>query len=246
MAYRPFSMSLDMKELQLWPGGPVLEQHDGVFPLGTDSVLLADFCHAPQRGSFCDIGSGTGFLSLRLLWERPELSGTAVEVSDAAAENTRQNLLRNGVADRCTVLQGDIREKSLFPQGNLFDLIVSNPPYFPAESLGSSAARQERTLTFPALCAVAHRLLRFGGRFCVVHRTERLCELLSAMSAAGLEPKRLRFVQARVDTAPGVVLLEGRKGAAPGMLTEPVLLLRQPDGRDTEEYRRIYKLEAEA
>lgn len=83
-------------------------------------------------------------------------------------------------------------------------------------------------------------LVKFGGRAAFVHRPERLAESMAAFRAAGLEPKRLRFVHQRASAVPSVVLIEARKGSAPGLSVLPPLLVCREDGSHTDEYRRIY------
>ena len=106
-----------------------------------------------------------------------------------------------------------------------------------------AVARSERGCTLAEVIAAAAWCLKTGGAFCLVHRPERLAELLTAMSAAGLEPKRLRLVQHRAEKAPSLVLVGGRKGAKPGLDVQAPLILTGPDGRDTAEVRRIYHRE---
>ena len=83
-------------------------------------------------------------------------------------------------------------------------------------------------------------LTRWGGSAALVHRPERLSELLCALTAAGLEPKRLRTVARTADAAPSLVLVEARRGGKPGLRILPPLALCAPDGTDSEEIRRIY------
>ena len=132
-----------------------------------------------------------------------------------------------------------------------FDLVVSNPPYFPPKAgrvspqETRSVARSEVVCTLEDVCRAAGWLLRWGGRFCVVFPTERLAELLEMARRFGLEPKRLRLVQHDAVGAPGLVLLECRRGGKPGLRAEPTLLLYGPDGRETAEHRRAYFREEE-
>ena len=233
---------------ELWPGGPIYRQ-DPAAPLGTDSVLLADF--VPLRGAErgIDLGCGAGILSLLLLCSSEKLHMTGLELREEAAALARENLARNGLGERSRILTGDIREhRSLFSHGS-FDLAVANPPYFAAGSGASSpdparaGAREERDCTLPELCAAAAFLLPTGGRFCLVHRPERLAELLMCMRESGLEPKRLRFVSARAESAPNLVLAEGRRGGRPGLIVEPPLVLQDAEGRESGEVRRIYRRE---
>lgn len=233
---------------ELWPGGPVYGQ-DPAAPLGTDSVLLADF--VPLRGAKrgIDLGCGSGILSLLLLCRGEKLHMTGLELRPEAAALARKNLARNGLSERGEILTGDIREhRSLFAPGS-FDLAVANPPYFPAGSGASSpdparaGARAERDCSLPELCAAAAFLLPTGGRFFLVHRPERLAELLCCMHESGLEPKRLRFVSARAERAPSLVLVEGRRGGRPGLVLEPPLILQDAEGKESGEVRRIYRRE---
>lgn len=235
---------------ELWAGGPVFRQDPGA-KLTTDSVLLADFValRGAERG--IDLGCGSGILSLLLLCRSEKLHMTGLELREEAAALARENLARNGLGERSRILTGDIREyRSLFSHGS-FDLAVANPPYFPAGSGASSpdparaGAREERDCSLEELCAAAAFLLPTGGRFSLVHRPERLAELLCCMSQSGLEPKRLRFVSARAESAPSLVLVEGRRGGRPGLVIEPPLLLQDAEGKESAEVRRIYHRENE-
>ena len=231
------------EEMCLWPGGPVFRNSPQI-PLGTDSLLLADFAAAGRASRGVDLGCGSGILSLLLLWGDEALRMTGLELQEETARLARENLAANGLSARGSVLCGDIREvRALFPVGS-FDLVVANPPYFPAGSGARSpdpvrAAAREEGCTLEELCGAAAWLLPTGGRFCAVHRPERLSELLCAMTAAGLEPKRLRLCCHRPDAAPNLVLVEGRRGGRPGLRVEALLCLHDAEGRESAEYRRI-------
>ena len=230
---------------ELWPGGPRYAQAEH-FPLGTDSVLLADFVPLSGASRGVDLGCGGGILTLLLLARSEKLHMTGLEILSAAAERAEENLRENMLEERGGIVCGDIRGvRALFEAGS-FDLAVANPPFF---SLGSgalprdpsrAAARADGSCTLDERCAAAAWLCRTGGRFCLVHRPERLSEVFVAMSAHGLEPKRLRFVCARAGAAPSLALIEGRRGGAPGLAAEPALLLEDENGAESAELRRIY------
>ncbi|MBQ9413285.1 MAG: methyltransferase [Oscillospiraceae bacterium] len=229
----------------LWENGPRLLPAGPAFPLSTDSVLLGDFAASVRGKALLDLGCGGGVLTVLLGVSHPGASLHAVELLPEAAERCRENLRLNGLSD-AGVITGDLRSYRSWWRAGSFDLAVSNPPYFPAGS-GLSApvparaqAREERSLTLDELCAAAGWLLRWGGAFALVHRPERLSELCCAMTAAGIEPKRLRLVQHRADAAPNLILMEGRRGGRPGLRLEPPLILTGPDGGDSPEVRRIY------
>ncbi|WP_418272064.1 tRNA1(Val) (adenine(37)-N6)-methyltransferase [Intestinimonas sp.] len=170
----------------------------------------------------CDLGCGSGALGLLLLEREPSLALTGVERDPAAAAVADRNFRENGVEGR--VCTGDLRDPELLPAGG-FDLAVSNPPWF-REGGGASggSARMEHTCTLDELCAAAGRLVRNGGRFALVHRPERLADLLEALRSHGLEPKRLRLVQHRADAPPSAVLAEAVRQGRPGLEILPVLL----------------------
>ena len=230
---------------ELWQGGPVFAQAEH-FKLGTDSVLLASFASAKSARRGIDLGCASGVVALLLLSENERLCMTGLEIVPEAAELARENMEKNGFSARSQIVCGDIRRhRELFRSGE-FDLVVSNPPYFP---LGSgrlspdkkrAAARGETDCTLSDICAAAAFLCRTGGRVCFVHKPERLSELFCAMSARGIEPKRLRLVCHTQNSAPNLVLVEGRRGGNPGLKIEPALVLRNPDGMETDEILKIY------
>lgn len=198
-------------------------RHDA-FPLGTDSLLLARFATLPAGARVADLGSGCGTLGVLLCAAHPDCTVTGVELDAAAHALALENIRENGLQARLTALHGDVRQlRALLPAAS-FDCVVANPPYFSVGSGKQAAsvpsARSEQTLPLDALCAAAAWLLRHGGRFFLVHRAERLCDLLCALRAAGLEPKRLRPVRSGAGAA-RLVLLEGRRGGRPGLTLEP-------------------------
>lgn len=229
----------------LWENGPVFAQAEH-FRLSTDCVLLADFVRLSGVRRGIDLGCASGAIALLLLCRSAGLHMTGLELVEEAALLARENMERNGFTERSRIRQGDIRQhRALFSSGS-FDLVVANPPYFPVErgylspEEGRRNARGETLCTMEDICAAAAFLCRTGGSFCLVHKPERLAELLEAMREHALEPKRLRLVCHRADSAPSLVLVEGRRGGKPGMQVLPMLILRNPDGSETEEALRIY------
>ena len=162
------------------------------------------------------------------------------------AELCRRASGENRLGDRLRTVTGDLRKiRSLLPAGS-FDLVVCNPPYYPPGSgkVPSAAplrnARSEHGCTLEEVCAAAAYLLRWSGSFCLVHKPERLTDVLCALRSASIEPKRLRMVSCRDGQAPSLVLLEGRRGGRPGIRIEPPLILETPEGTPTREMDVIY------
>ncbi|MDR0839759.1 MAG: methyltransferase [Oscillospiraceae bacterium] len=224
---------------ELWSGGPEYETCAGAFPLTADSVLLADFARAVPAKSVLDLGCGSGILGLLLAWHDARIRVTGVELDAAAADCARANAENNGLAARTSILTAGIRNCADFLPHGSFDLAVSNPPYFAS---GVSAARAESTLTLPQLLASAARCIKNGGALCLVYRPERLPELFAQLELAGFTPKRLRLVQHTASSAPSMALVDARRGGKPSLEVLPTLLLKDENGSDSAEIRRIYHI----
>lgn len=198
--------------------GPyTLSWPEGVFPLGGDALALGEFASVKPGQRVCDLGTGSGALLLLLARREPGLSLTGVELDPLSARTARENLASNGLAGE--VLCGDLRAVPL-PAGR-FDLVISNPPYFPVGSGKSGGpARSEERCALEELCAAASRLVRNGGRFALCHRPERLTDVLCALRARALEPKRLKLVSHGPGHPPSLLLVESVKQGRPGVTIE--------------------------
>ena len=187
---------------------------DGVFPLGGDTLALGEFATVRRNWRVCDLGTGSGALLLLLKRREESLSLTGVELDPLSASTAQSNLVENGLVGE--ILRADLRTAPL-PAGQ-FDLVVSNPPYFSLPSGPSAgAARSEEQCTLKELCACAARLVRNGGRFALCHRPERLTDLMCALRAYDLEPKRMKLLSHSPAHAPSSVLLECVKQGRPGL-----------------------------
>lgn len=230
----------------LKPGGYRFILDDSLFPPGTDTFLLSSLPRLRPGLRVCDLGSGSGLLGLLLLQREPALTVTGVELREEAVCLAEKVSAENGLTNNLSFLRGDLREvRSLLPAGG-FDLVVCNPPYYPpgAGKLPAAPemrdARAETACTLEDVCKAAAWLLRWSGSFCLVHKPERLADLVCCLRNAGLEPKRLREVCRSAGSAPSLLLLEGRRGGRPGLSVEPPLILQTSGGRPTEELDNIY------
>jgi tRNA1Val (adenine37-N6)-methyltransferase len=218
-----------------------------VFTLGTDAVLLADFASVKRYKTMLDLGTGSGIIPLIMGWNDPSLKIVAVEVQEKSSELARRNMSVNGLENRAAIVTADLRRWREPRLAGFFDLAVANPPYFPVSSGKSSdnpniaIAREEIMCTLEDVCRAAAWYVKWGGSFCMVHRPERLAEVMHIMSTYGLEPKRLRLVSGRLGQVPNLILIEGRRGAAPGLTIMPPLAMYDSDGNETDEVKRIYR-----
>lgn len=222
MEGRPFA---PWEDLQL--NGLGVYRAPGGFNYGHDAVALSDFVRAKPGWRMLDLGTGTGILPL-LIHAKTGAAFTGVEIDGACCALARQSVERNGLTDKITVAQGDIRTLTQKEMG-LFDGVVCNPPYYPKNS-GQSPEEARARSAFETACtledaiACAGRLLKNGGLFFVCYPAERIASLCAALCGHGLEPKRLRFVRAKKEKAPYLILAEAKKGGRPGVILEEITL----------------------
>ncbi len=229
--------------MEYLPNGYTLELPEGTFPLSTDSMVLSRFVHLPKNARVLDLGAGCGTLGLLLCSRIESCTLTGLEIDERAHLAALENIGRNGLESRMVSICADLRSLSgLFSAGS-FDVCVSNPPYFSAgpASRALPLARREDLCSPEDLFTAAAYALKFGGDFYLVHRPERLAELIAIGAGHKLEAKRLCLVRHRPDGPVNLILLQFRKGGKPGLKWEEILL-RNTDGSPTPAYKEIYHL----
>ncbi len=212
----------------------LIQRTDGL-TFGTDALLLAAYINRGSKARALELGAGTGIISLLLATRHKVASVECVEIQTSFAEIAKQNVEENNLSHMVCVTQADIRNLGDYGQGD-FDIVFSNPPYMRAD--GPACDTEENQIAphevfggIEDFVISASKKLRWGGRFFVVWRPDRLSELFSALHRHGIEPKRMTFVHANTALPPSIVLVEGKRGGKPGMkVTAPLLI-----GGDLEE-----------
>ena len=230
--------------METLPGGLRLQIPEGCFPLSTDSMALGDFVTLKKNAKVLDLGSGCGSLGLLLCSKDSSCHVTGLEISETAHQAALENIRDSGLEDRMESLCCDLRKMPANLTPGSFQVCVSNPPYFgggPA-SKKLTEARREDLCSVKDLFSAASRALKFGGDFFLVHRPEKLGELIAEGGALGFPCKRLRLLRHRQDGPVALVLLQLRKGAKPGLILDETSLF-DSQGNRTEDYIRIYHLE---
>lgn len=228
--------------MEYLPNGYTLETADGGFPLSTDSMVLSHFVRLPKNARVLDLGAGCGTLGLLLCAQNGSCSVTGVELSESAHAAAEQNIARNGLTGRMNSICADLRDVPLTPGS--FDVCLSNPPYFtggPA-SKAHPLARREDCCRPEELFATAAKALKFGGDFFLVHKPERLAELIACGAKLQLEAKRLLLLRHRTGSEITLILLQLRKGAKPGLVIEEATLF-DTENNPTDFYRAVYHIE---
>ena len=226
------------------PNGITLNLPEGAFPLSTDSMVLSHFVRLPKNARVLDLGSGCGTLGLLLCAVNEGCRVTGVELSRDAHLAALDNIRRNGLTARMESICADVRQvPGSFPPGS-FDTCVSNPPYFSGGPASRTAAlaRREDACSAADLFGAAAWALKYGGDFFLVHRPERLGEIIAQAGASHLEAKRLCLVRHGPGKDVSLILLQLRKGGKPGLAFEE-LSLTDELGQPSREYKSIYHIE---
>ncbi len=217
-------------------GGLQMVQGEKGYRYSLDPILLARFVSLKRGARVVDLGSGCGILPLLLATLSDADHFIGIERQPSLAELAQENVKRNGLSGRVTILHGDIRNIEPLVPVESVDVVVSNPPYRRpqtgriAPNDERAAARHELAGGLPEFVAAAKWVLKNGGIFALVYLVERLPELMTTLTAAGIEPKRLRMIHSRSGERAKLLLLEGHKGGRPGLTVEPPLFIYRDDG----------------
>lgn len=223
----------------------IIQKKDGL-TFTSDAYLLAAFVTGPH-GRCADLGAGTGVISLLCAQKGKAQKIWAVELQDDFAALIKRNAELNSLSDRITSVHADVRRIERTDTGGALDAVFANPPYFRA---GAGVAAKNRMLhdarfeengNFADFADCAARLLRHGGSFYVVHRAERITDVLLAMRGAAIEPKRLILVCPDEKSSPNLLLCEGKKGAGEGLVIAPPLIMYRQDRTYTPELSKVYE-----
>ena len=223
-----------------------LIQHPDEFCFSLDAVLLAHFASLRPGAAAVDLGAGTGVIGLLLL-ARGARTVIGVEISPDMADRARRSAGLNRLEDRLAIIQGDMRRVAELLPGGHYELVVSNPPYRPvgggyiSPNDKVAMARHEVTASLAEVVAAAKYLVKYRGRFAMVHLPERMAEITAAMCQAGIEPKRLQLVYPAIGKKPNMVLVEGVRGARPGLDVLPPLIVYTTNGCYSEDIMKLYR-----
>ena len=210
---------------------------------GTDAMLLAHFANPKRNDIARDFGSGCGIIPFLWLRDGKCKEITAIEIQENGCNQMLRSKELNNT-EKIIILNRDLKEINDLQSGS-FDLVTMNPPY-KIENGGikndeeyATIARHETFCNMNDIAKSAARLLRFGGKFCICHRPERVFDAMYSMRENGIEPKTLRFVSKKGDTQPWLVLIEGKRGAKNGLKVEKNLVAYNDDGTLTREMLEI-------
>lgn len=216
------------------------------FCFGVDAVFLSNFVTVKRGGRILDLGTGTGIIPILLAAKTEAAYITGLEIQKESAEMAARSVQLNGLEERITITEGDIKEAADIFSAASFDVITSNPPYMTHEHGLENAyepkniARHEILCNLEDVVRAAARLVKPGGSFFMIHKPFRLAEIFGMLMQYKLEPKRMRLIYPYVEKEPTMVMIEAVRGGRSRIKIEPPLIVYQEKGVYTEEVRRMY------
>lgn len=226
--------------------GYFIIQKKNAFRYGVDAVLLSDFAEMRPEHQAVEFGTGTGIIPILLYAKKKPKKIIALEIqsdmADMAARSMKLNHLDGAIEVHCM----DLKEAPAMLGKAKYDCVVTNPPYV-KKTCGINNPEESKAIArFEILCSLqdvvrsAKELLRPGGKLFMVHRADRLVDIIYEMRNAGIEPKRIRFVHPAVGKRPNLLLIEGARGGNVELKFMDPLYIYGENGDYSDEIHRIY------
>ncbi len=222
-------------------------QSPNVFSFSMDAVFLAKFCYVPiQKGQIVDLCTGNGVIPL-LLSERSKAQITGVEIQQRLFSMAVRSSLLNNLDEQLTFIHGDIKDAPTYLEKGKYDLITCNPPYFKTvtekdlnENQHFAIARHEIYCGLDDVLRVCSALAKERGKVALVHRPDRLIDIITSMKEHHVEPKRIQLIHPKKNREANILLIEGIKNGKPGVKVLPPIFVYHEDDTYTEEFKDIY------
>ena len=222
-------------------------QDSSFFSFSLDSIILANYSTIRLRDTkIIDFCTGNGVVPL-ILSKRCNKCIEGVEVQEKIYNLALKSLVENNLENRICYYNMDVKDfcndKNRY---NTYDLVLCNPPYFKNNDLSSKnlsyekmIARHEILIDLDTIVACANKILKEHGSLCMVHRTDRLIDVITAFKKYGIEPKRIKYIHENIDKESTLFLIEGQKAGSVGLKVDKPLILYNLDGTMTDEYNNL-------
>ena len=224
----------------------IIQKIDG-FCFGIDSVLLSDFARKIKNNSkVLDLGTGTGILGILLCAKTNLKQITGIEIQKDIADMATRSIQLNNLQGKFDILNCNIKDIDKLLKIDSYDAIVTNPPYKKPnsgkinENKTKLISRHEIEANLDDFIRISFKMLKDKGTLYMVHRAERIVDILSTMRKYKMEPKRIRFVYSNKNSESKLVLLEATKNAKPFVKIERPLYVYNENGDYTQELLQIY------
>lgn len=216
------------------------------FRFGIDAVLLANFANVKRNSVAVDLCTGTGIVPFILAGKTEASNITGIEIQENLVEMANRSVTYNGLDERVNFINSDLKDIKLLKTLKKADLVTVNPPYKLCNSgiineLDASAiSRHEILCNLEDVIVASRTLLKDGGKLYMVHRPERLADILCTMRKYKIEPKRIQMVHPNTKKAANIVLVEGQRDGGAFLKWEAPLYVYDEDGNYTKEIDSIY------
>lgn len=217
------------------------------FCFGIDSVLLSDFAKEIKKNvRVLDLGTGTGIIATLLCGKTQLKEIIGIEVQKEVYNMAQKSIQLNNLQNKFKIINEDVLNLDKILKINTFDVIVTNPPYkkkdtgIKNEQDKKIIARHETTASLEDFIRISKALLKDKGEFYMVHRPNRIVDILSLMRKYKIEPKIMRLVYSDKNSKPKMVLVKGIKNAKPFLEVQNNLYIYTENGEYTEEINKIY------
>lgn len=220
-------------------------QRKDMFNFSLDTVLLAHFCTLNKDlNTIVDFGTNNAAIPL-LLSRRTDKKIIGVEIQEEAIQLAKKNIQLNHLEDQIEIVHSDIKE--YVKDAPKVKLVVCNPPFFRVgekshinENEYLQIARHEIKINLEEIISCAASMLDNKGRFAMVHRPERMIEIINCMQKYDIEPKRIRFVYPKQGRESHIFLIEGMYKGNKGVKIESPLYAHEEDGSYTKEIKKMF------
>jgi tRNA1(Val) A37 N6-methylase TrmN6 len=222
-------------------------QNNKWFNFSLDSVLLPNFISLPKKcDRILDLGTGNAPIPL-ILSTKTKANIYGVEIQKEIYNLAKKTIMLNKLDNCITIMNEDIKEIDKLFESDYFDAITCNPPYFKVFDKSKfnqndlkTIARHEILVNLEDIMKVSRKLLKNNGVLAIVHRPDRLLEVLEIMKKYNIEPKRLRFVYPKTNSECNIVLIEGKKNGKAGLKILSPLYVHKSNGEYTEEVKSMF------
>lgn len=223
----------------------IIQRRD-MFNFSLDTVLLANFCTITKDvKEIIDFGTNNAAIPL-LLSRRTDKHITGVEIQEEAVVLANKNIALNNLENQINIINADINDYVKTIEKKV-GLVVCNPPFFKVDEDSNlneneylTIARHEIKIDLEGIIKSAAKILDNKGKFAMVHRPDRMIEILNIMQKYDIEPKRIRFVYPKMNRDSHVLLVEGMYKGKKGLKIEPPLYAHNDDGSYSNEVRKMF------
>ena len=239
---------MEVKNYLLGYDNLYIMQDTEMFNFSLDSVLLPNFVTLNKNiKQIIDIGCGNAPIPL-ILSTLTSAKIYGVEIQKNSFDLAKESVEINGLSGRIEIINEDINEYYKNIESDSFDVITCNPPYFKVNENSNfnlseykTIARHEIMLDLERLFKIAKKLLKNNGNIAIVHRPERLIDIIEEMRKNNIEPKRIQFVYPKKDSNANILLVEGTKNGKLGIKILPPLYSHDKNGEYTEEIKKYFE-----